>query len=160
VRALGDAEIHSVQSQNGYDARRLNVHVHAFRDFADCAALMLQMDEIVSVDTAALHLAGAIGHPRVFGLLSHWASWRWLAPWYGNVRLCRQKKPDDWSGALAEVGRDQDRVANAMAGAGAVLPLSGRDRVLDPDRAGQGGGTESDDRVRLQCRDHRGSPLG
>jgi hypothetical protein len=64
---------------------------------------MTHMDEIVSVDTAALHLAGAIGHPRVFGLLSYWSSWRWLAPWYANVRLCRQAKPNDWSSALAQL---------------------------------------------------------
>jgi hypothetical protein len=36
----------------------------AFEDFADCAALMSLMDEIVTVDTAAVHLAGAIGIPR------------------------------------------------------------------------------------------------
>jgi hypothetical protein len=103
VDALGDAELHSVQTQNGDEARALGVNVHEFEDFADCAALMMQMDMIVSVDTAALHLAGAIGHPRVVGLLSHWASWRWLAPWYANVRLCRQEAADDWSSALAQI---------------------------------------------------------
>jgi len=106
VEALGDVEIHSVQTQNADEARELGVNVHQFEDFADCAAMMMCMDEIVSVDTAALHLAGAIGHPRVTGLLSHWASWRWLAPWYENVRLCRQAKADDWASALeAMVGR-------------------------------------------------------
>jgi ADP-heptose:LPS heptosyltransferase len=64
---------------------------------------MMEMDMIVSVDTAALHLAGAIGHPKVVGLLSHWASWRWLAPWYENVRLCRQAAAGDWSSALAQI---------------------------------------------------------
>jgi hypothetical protein len=103
VAALGDAEIHSVQIQNADEARALGVHVHDFENFADCAALMMQMDMIVSVDTAALHLAGAIGHPRVFGLLSHWASWRWLAPWYSNVKLCRQAQAGDWSSALAQI---------------------------------------------------------
>jgi hypothetical protein len=103
VSALGDVEIHSVQIQNGDDARWLGVHLHEFESFEDCAALMLCMDEIISVDTAALHLAGAIGHPRVIGLLSHWASWRWVAPWYENVRLCRQAKPDDWASALAQI---------------------------------------------------------
>jgi hypothetical protein len=106
VAALGDAEIHSVQTQQADAARWLGVHVHEFEDFADCAGLMSQMDEIVSVDTAALHLAGAIGHPRVTGLLSKWASWRWIAPWYDNVRLCRQDQPDDWSSALAKLGKD------------------------------------------------------
>lgn len=99
----GEIELHSVQTQGADEARALGVQVHEFKDFADCAALMLNMDEIVSVDTAALHLAGAIGHPRVFGLLSHWASWRWVARWYENVKLCRQSKPGDWKSALAQI---------------------------------------------------------
>jgi len=104
VEALGDrAEIHSVQIQNADEARELGVDVHQLEDFADCAGLMLRMDEIISVDTAALHLAGAIGHPRVTGLLSHWASWRWIAPWYANMRFCRQTQPDDWDSALAQI---------------------------------------------------------
>jgi hypothetical protein len=102
VEALGDAELHSVQTQND-EASDFGVQAHEFGDFADCAALMSCMDEIVTVDTAALHLAGAIGHPRVFALLSHWASWRWRAQWYDNVRLCRQARPDDWASALAQV---------------------------------------------------------
>jgi hypothetical protein len=105
VAALGDAEIHSVQTQNADEARALGVHVHGFTDFAECAALMLQMDQIISVDTAALHLAGAIGHPDVVGLLSHWSSWRWLTPWYYGVKLCRQTSPGDWSSALAQLRR-------------------------------------------------------
>jgi tetratricopeptide (TPR) repeat protein len=106
VEALGDAEIHSVQVQNAERARALGVHVHELEDFADCARLMLKMDKIVSVDTAALHLAGAIGHPNVVGLLSHWSSWRWLAPWYSNVRLCRQVISGDWSSALEELSHE------------------------------------------------------
>jgi hypothetical protein len=96
-------QLHSVQKQGGLEALRLGVRVHEIENFADCAALMLAMDHIVSVDTAALHLAGAIGHPRVDGLLSHWASFRWLAPWYANVRLCRQTSPDDWDSALEQL---------------------------------------------------------
>jgi hypothetical protein len=103
VAALRDAELHSVQIQNGSEARYFGVHVHEFEDFADCAALMACMDEIISVDTAALHLAGAIGHKRVIGLLSHWASWRWVAPWYANLQICRQTAPDDWDSALAQI---------------------------------------------------------
>ena len=103
VAAFPDADLHSVQIQNADEARALGVKVTPFRDFADCAAHMMTMDEIVSVDTAALHLAGAIGHPKVFGLLSHWASWRWCARWYDNVTICRQATPGDWSSALAQV---------------------------------------------------------
>jgi hypothetical protein len=103
VAALGDAQLHSIQKQGADEAQALGVRVHGFADFSDCAAAMLAMDRIISVDTAALHLAGAIGHPRVDGLLSYWASWRWLAPWYANVRLCRQSSDGDWDSALAQM---------------------------------------------------------
>jgi hypothetical protein len=105
IEAFPDAELHSVQQQNGDEARSLGVYAYDFEDMADCASLMMQLDAIVSVDTAALHLAGAIGHPHVFGLLSYWSSWRWLAKWYNTVKLCRQVKPDDWSGAFEAVHR-------------------------------------------------------
>jgi hypothetical protein len=99
----GDANLHSVQKQGGLEAMAHGVRVHEIGDFADCAALMLAMYRIVTVDTAALHLAGAIGHPHVEALLSHWASWRWLAPWYPNVKLRRQTIRDDWDTALAQL---------------------------------------------------------
>jgi hypothetical protein len=105
VAALGGARLHSVQKQAGLAALEHGVQVHELKNFSECAALMLAMDRIVSVDTAALHLAGAIGHPRVDGLLSHWASWRWLAPWYANVKLRQQAVAGDWDSALAQLDR-------------------------------------------------------
>jgi hypothetical protein len=100
VDALAGAELHSVQIQEADEAARLGVHTHELADFADCAALMMQMDEIVTVDTAAAHLAGAIEHPKISLLLSHWASWRWLADWYPTMTICRQTVPGDWASAL------------------------------------------------------------
>lgn len=88
----GDAEVHSVQVQDGAVAARHGVIDHDFEDFADCAALISLMDQIVTVDTAAAHVAGAIGHPDVTVLLSYWASWRWRDnPFYPEVKLCRQE---------------------------------------------------------------------
>lgn len=97
---LNNVEVHSVQAQGVDEAERNGVIAHQFKDFTECTRLMTTMDEIISVDTAALHLAGAIGHPKVYGLLSHWASWRWCARWYDNVTLLRQSSPDDWGSAL------------------------------------------------------------
>jgi hypothetical protein len=97
-----DVELHSVQKQGAEEASWCGVTTHNFEDLEDCARLMMAMDEIVSVDTAALHLAGAIGHPRVTGLLSNWSSWRWRAKWYDNVKLCRQTSSGDWASALAQ----------------------------------------------------------
>lgn len=75
-------------------------------DFADAAAAMVQLDLVVSVDTAAAHLAGALGLPGIV-LLSHGADWRWMvdrpdSPWYPTLALVRQPRPDDW----AAVARD------------------------------------------------------
>jgi ADP-heptose:LPS heptosyltransferase len=64
---------------------------------------MSTLDVIVTVDTAAVHLAGAIGHPHIFLLLSHWASWRWQAQWYRNLDICQQDAPGDWASALAKL---------------------------------------------------------
>lgn len=83
----GDAELHSVQKQGADEAREHNVTPHDFKDLGECATFMTHMDFIVSVDTCALHLAGAIGHPHVVGLLSKWHSWRWKAQWYANMNL-------------------------------------------------------------------------
>jgi hypothetical protein len=103
TRALGrEGALISVQQQGSAEADMLGVEHYQFEDFADCAALMSMLDEIVTVDTAALHLAGAIGHPRVTVLLSHWASWRWLSPLYENIKFCRQRSPGDWESAFAQ----------------------------------------------------------
>lgn len=99
---LRDADLVSVQVQGAAEADMFGVANFPFSDFYDCAAAMLALDEIVAVDTAALHLAGAIGHPKVTGLLSYWSSWRWVASWYANMKLLRQVIPDDWASALAQ----------------------------------------------------------
>ncbi|POZ62654.1 tetratricopeptide repeat protein [Chromobacterium alticapitis] len=69
-------------------------------DFADTAALLEQMDLVICVDTAILHLAGAMGKP-VWALLRAERGPFYLAeavtaPWYPSVRLWRQPQPGDW----------------------------------------------------------------
>jgi hypothetical protein len=92
IRICGDPDIeveyHSVQVQGRNEAEALGVRAYDFFDLADCAALMSNLDEIVSIDTAAIHLAGAIGHPDAMLLLSKWHSWRWNGnPFYPDVRI-------------------------------------------------------------------------
>ncbi|CAB3760013.1 MULTISPECIES: tetratricopeptide repeat protein [Burkholderia] len=77
----------------------------SIRDFADTAAIIAQLDLLISVDTAAAHVAGAIGKPCWLMLPCDWTDWRWLlersdSPWYpGVMRLFRQAREDqDWSG--------------------------------------------------------------
>jgi hypothetical protein len=76
-------------------------------DYAETAALITNLDLVISVDTSVAHLAGALGKP-VWILLPHAPDWRWQlgrsdSPWYQSARLFRQSAPGDWPGVLANV---------------------------------------------------------
>jgi tetratricopeptide (TPR) repeat protein len=75
-------------------------------DFADTAALITNLDLVISVDTSVAHLAGALGKP-VWTLPAFAPDWRWLlnrsdSPWYPTMRLFRQKSPGDWNSAIGQ----------------------------------------------------------
>ena len=76
-------------------------------DYSDTAALMSQLDLVISVDTSVIHLAGALGRP-VWLLLPYAPDWRWLlgradSPWYPTMHLFRQPQPGDWTAVVNEV---------------------------------------------------------
>jgi tetratricopeptide (TPR) repeat protein len=76
-------------------------------DFADTAAVMSQMDLVITTDTSVAHLAGALGRP-VWVMLQFMPDWRWLldredSPWYPTMRLVRQKRLGDWEGVIERV---------------------------------------------------------
>ncbi|MEA3226671.1 MAG: tetratricopeptide repeat protein, partial [Planctomycetota bacterium] len=78
-----------------------------FTNFVDTAAVIENLDLVISVDTAVLHLAGAMGK-KVWGLLPFDADWRWMldrqdSPWYPTMRLFRQTRPGDWGGVFSRV---------------------------------------------------------
>ena len=76
-------------------------------DFADTAAIVANLDLIISVDTSVAHLAGALGKP--IWLLNRFdTDWRWLlgrddSPWYPSLRQFRQERPGDWTGVVERV---------------------------------------------------------
>ena len=79
-------------------------------DFAETAALIAQLDVVISVDTSVAHLAAAMGKP-VWLLLPANPDWRWLlgrddSPWYDAMRLFRQSRRGDWSDVLSRVGHE------------------------------------------------------
>jgi Flp pilus assembly protein TadD len=85
-------------------AFRIRPHDEEQDDFSDAAALIACMDLVVTVDTAVVHIAGAMGAP-VWVMLSWMADWRWLldradSPWYPTATLFRQKERGDWAGAV------------------------------------------------------------
>jgi hypothetical protein len=79
------------------------------QDFADSAAIISQLDLLISVDTAAAHLAGALGKPCWVLLSAVGTDWRWMhdrtdSPWYPQVmRLFRQQQADDWQSVIIDV---------------------------------------------------------
>ena len=76
-------------------------------DFADTAALIANLDLVISVDTAVAHLAGAMGKP-VWVLLPFVPDWRWMlertdSPWYPTMRLFRQAQRGQWDVPLKQI---------------------------------------------------------
>jgi hypothetical protein len=78
-----------------------------FQNFADTAAAVVNLDLVVTVDSAIAHCAGALGLP-VWVLLPYAPDWRWLlgrddSPWYPTMRLFRQTELGDWDGVFIRV---------------------------------------------------------
>jgi hypothetical protein len=83
-------------------------------------SLIANLDLVISSDTAVAHLAGAMGKP-VWLMLSQHADWRWLlgrddSPWYGTMRLFRQKRVNDWPDVVR-------RIYEALSHPGGILLL-------------------------------------
>lgn len=83
------------------------------RDFADTAALVANLDLIITVDTAVAHLGGALGK-TVWLLLPYVPDWRWLlhrpdSPWYPTMRLFRQADRGNWASVVDQVVAELDR---------------------------------------------------
>jgi Flp pilus assembly protein TadD len=77
------------------------------RDFLDTAAVISQLDLVITPDSAVAHLAASMGS-RVWVALPSVAEWRWLkdredSPWYPTMRLFRQTSPGDWAGVFARM---------------------------------------------------------
>jgi Flp pilus assembly protein TadD len=96
-------------------------HTAHFLDFCATAGLISQLDLVISVDTALVHLAGAMAKP-VWTLLPFVPDWRWLesrtdSPWYPTMRLFRQPRIGDWGAAIAAAADALVGVAQASGSA-------------------------------------------
>jgi tetratricopeptide (TPR) repeat protein len=81
------------------------------RDFADTAAIIDQLDLVISVDTSVAHLAGAMGKPVWVLIPAVEPDWRWLlkrtdSPWYPSMRLYRQRPAEAWEAVIDRVAAD------------------------------------------------------
>ncbi|WP_085584606.1 tetratricopeptide repeat protein [Thalassospira mesophila] len=90
-------------------------------NFGDSAALMSEMDLIITIDSAPAHLAGALGLP-VWMLQLYTTDWRWMversdSPWYPTMRIYRQQEPACWDEPFAALKRDFDNLVTARKAA-------------------------------------------
>ena len=77
------------------------------RDFVDTAAICLELDLVISVDTSVAHLAGALGRPLIV-LVPYDPDWRWglgaeTSAWYPSAKIWRQRARGDWTTALQDL---------------------------------------------------------
>lgn len=98
------------EDQAHLDASGVRHFGDALEDFDDTAALVHEMDGVISVDTSVAHLAGALGRP-LWVLLPYLPDWRWLlrgssSAWYPSARLFRQPKPGDWQSVFDTMAQE------------------------------------------------------
>jgi tetratricopeptide (TPR) repeat protein len=85
-------------------------HAAELKDFSDTAALIHNLDLVISVDTSTAHLAAALGKPT--WIMNRFDTcWRWLlhrtdSPWYPTVRIYRQDHAGDWDGVISKIQHD------------------------------------------------------
>ena len=97
----------SVEALNPPERMKIINLESELHDFSDTAAVIANLDLVISVDTAVVHLAGAIGKP-VWTLLPFAPDWRWMlkradSPWYPSMRLFRQTRSNDWTSVFEQV---------------------------------------------------------
>lgn len=117
ISELPDVELISLQKDkydNWTDIEPLNLVQHDLaddiHDFADTAAVIENLDLIISVDTAVVHLAGGMGK-EVWVLLPFYPDWRWMlerkdSPWYPCMRLFRQEKTGGWAPVFKNIKKE------------------------------------------------------
>ncbi len=114
VAQLPQVKIYSLQKTENTD-KKLPLNITTFDDtfdkmhgrFMDTAAVIKNLDLVITIDTSIAHLAGALGTP-VWVLLPKYTDWRWMhnrtdSPWYPTMRLFRQKKGGNWYDVIDEV---------------------------------------------------------
>lgn len=100
------AEIAALRREHGIEVLHWQ---EAIDDYDETAALVCALDLVISVQTAIVHLAGALGRP-VWAMLPIPAEWRYMAdgdemPWYPSVRLLRQKTKGNWNAVIKSAAK-------------------------------------------------------
>ena len=94
----------------GWDGPVIRDYVDELKDFSDTAALVMNLDLVIAVDTSTAHLAATLGKP-VWLLNRFDTCWRWLldredSPWYPSIKIYRQPSWGDWDSVMQKVQAD------------------------------------------------------
>ena len=100
-------EVREIDIKTLTDFPKINQHQDDLLDFSDTAALIDEMDLVISVDTVVAHLSGAMGK-KTFILLPYSPDYRWMldradSPWYPTATLFRQPSVGDWDSVISEI---------------------------------------------------------
>ena len=141
LSAINGVALISLQQKHGLDQLRMHGKALGVRSFGrhfdreagpfmDTAAVMRNLDLVITSDTALAHLAGALG-VKVWTILGAESEWRWLvdredSPWYASMRLFRQHRPGDWSQVFRRVAHELRQLVSSgqIQHASASLQLS------------------------------------
>ena len=110
-----DAELAAIKANHGIEIQHWT---EAIDDYDETAALVSALDVVISVQTALVHLGGALGRP-VWAMVPTVPEWRYQSsghsmPWYPSVRLYRQESPGEWGSAIQSVAQDLDLLQEAQ----------------------------------------------
>jgi tetratricopeptide (TPR) repeat protein len=124
--SLKNITFYSLQKKDGRHSPAPNKNIDNFidytgeiHDFLDTAGFIQNLDVVISVDTAAAHLAGALGK-EVWTLLPFAPEWRWMlkrkdTPWYPTMKLFRQDRFGNWQGVIEEVKNELEYLSASIA---------------------------------------------
>lgn len=127
LNKLEHVSLYSLQKKQGeeqIDSEKETVILHVFNDdfdtsngrFMDTAAVIKNLDLVITVDTSIAHLAGGLG-VETWVILPEPADWRWLrdtfdSPWYPTIKLFRQKESGNWEGVIQDVINNIEKKLN------------------------------------------------
>ena len=123
ISSIDKIKLFSLQKINGLsqinetsEQFKLNIldNIDEEAPFVDTAAIIENLDLVITCDTSIAHLSGAIGK-KTFLLLQKNSEWRWLqdidySPWYSSLKIYRQKNQDDWYSVFDDVKKDLKRL--------------------------------------------------
>jgi len=126
LQNISHISLYSLQKYDGLEelaTMPTDFPLHLFDDldekagpFMDTAAIIENLDLIITVDTAVAHLAGALGK-KVWLLLPYSTDWRWIVdrtdtPWYPTMKIFKQKTPFDWESVMKEVVTELENIVS------------------------------------------------